>query len=255
MNKGKFGISPAAIAVLAFCFCILRQPTAILLVCGFALAAEKDKWLNRQVLQALILSVEYSLADLVLDWIFGGLSRFFSWVELYRAASAISQTGSVISSILYIAFVVLAALAILQVMKGNEAAVPIVPKAAIDGLSALGHGVAPAPQAPMGGQPYGTPSPQMASVNRAPQAAPMQSASNAVPVPGNKAPQPQMQAASMQSAPNPQVQATPAPQAPGQTASAQDAPKPQAPAAVCPNCSAPLRDDSVFCAECGTKVK
>jgi hypothetical protein len=41
MTKGKFGLSPAAVAVIAFVFSALRQPQSVLLVAGFALLAER----------------------------------------------------------------------------------------------------------------------------------------------------------------------------------------------------------------------
>ena len=53
MTKGKFGLSLAAVAVIAFGFAALRQPQSVLLVVGFALLAERDEWLNRQAMQAL----------------------------------------------------------------------------------------------------------------------------------------------------------------------------------------------------------
>ena len=62
MKKGRFGVSLTAIAAIAFLFTALRQPQSVLLVAGFALLAEKDEWLNRQVLQALLLTIAYYLA-------------------------------------------------------------------------------------------------------------------------------------------------------------------------------------------------
>ena len=59
MTKGKFGISTTAVAVIAFAFAALRQPVAVLLICGFALLAERDEWLNKQTLQSLLLTVTY----------------------------------------------------------------------------------------------------------------------------------------------------------------------------------------------------
>lgn len=68
MTKGKFGLSLAAIAVIAFVFTALRQPQSVLLIAGFALLAEKDEWLNKQSMQALLLTVTYYLAALAADW-------------------------------------------------------------------------------------------------------------------------------------------------------------------------------------------
>ena len=93
MTKGKFGLSPTAVAVIAFGFCALRQPQSVLLVAGFALLAEKDEWLNRQALQALLLAIAYYLAELVTGWICGGLAWLFGWVSLYLSLIHISQTS------------------------------------------------------------------------------------------------------------------------------------------------------------------
>ncbi len=103
MTKGKFGLSLAAIAVIAFGFAALRQPQSVLLVVGFALLAERDEWLNRQAMQALLLTITYYLAELVTGWIFGGLARFFGWVELYGAAGAMGKVGSFVGDALYLA--------------------------------------------------------------------------------------------------------------------------------------------------------
>ena len=83
MKKGRFGVSLTAIAAIAFLFTALRQPQSVLLVVGFALLAEKDEWLNRQVLQALLLTIAYYLAAMILDWIFGGISKFFGYFGVY----------------------------------------------------------------------------------------------------------------------------------------------------------------------------
>lgn len=130
MTKGKFGISTAAVAVIAFAFAALGQPVAVLLVCGFALLAERDEWLNKQTLQSLLLTVTYYLAILVIGWMFGGLSRFFNWVEVYKASSAMSKVNSVVGDIIYVAFIAICVFAILRVLRGQDAGLPILSKMA-----------------------------------------------------------------------------------------------------------------------------
>lgn len=130
MTKGKFGLSLAAVAVIAFGFAVLRQPTSVLLVCGFALLAEKDEWLNKQAMQALLLTIAYYLAELVMGWIFGGLVRFFGWVKLYDAASAMGTAGSFVGDILYLALIVFSVLAALRVLRGEDAGLPFIAKMA-----------------------------------------------------------------------------------------------------------------------------
>lgn len=128
MKKGKFGLSPAAIAVIAFGFCALRQPQSVLLVAGFALLAEKDEWLNRQAMQAVLLTITYYLTILVADWIFGGLATVFGWVEVYRASRFMGDAGTFISGILYLALIALCVFAVLRVARGKDAGLPFISK-------------------------------------------------------------------------------------------------------------------------------
>jgi hypothetical protein len=128
MTKGKFGLSLAAVAVIAFGFAALRQPQSVLLVVGFALLAEKDEWLNRQAMQALLLTIAYYLAELVTGWVFGGLVRLFGLVNLYGAASAMSTVDSFVGDVLYLALIVFSVLAVLRVLRGKDAGLPFLSK-------------------------------------------------------------------------------------------------------------------------------
>ncbi len=130
MTKGKFGLSTAAVAVIAFGFAALRQPTSVLLVCGFALLAEKDEWLNKQAMQALLLTIAYYLAELVTGWIFGGLTRLFGWVKLYGAVNAMGTAGSFVGDVLYLALIVFSVLAAVRVLRGKDAELPFIAKMA-----------------------------------------------------------------------------------------------------------------------------
>lgn len=130
MTKGKFGLSLAAIAVIAFGFAALRQPQSVLLVVGFALLAERDEWLNRQAMQALLLTITYYLAELATGWLFGGLTRFFGWVELYSAAGAMGKVGSFVGDSLYLALIIFSVLAVLRVVRGKDADLPFISKMA-----------------------------------------------------------------------------------------------------------------------------
>lgn len=173
MTKGKFGLSPAAIAVIAFGFAALRQPQSVLLVCGFALLAERDEWLNRQAMQALLLTIVYDLAELVASWIFGGLARVFGWLELYRPVVAVSRAGSFVNGLLYLALMVFSVLAIVQVLRGKDAGLPVLAKmAGGDFAAAIKPGaVAPPHPAPtMHGMPYTPPPPAPPHIPPAPSA-------------------------------------------------------------------------------------
>lgn len=136
MTKGKFGLSLAAVAVIAFGFAALRQPQSVLLVVGFALLAEKDEWLNRQAMQALLLTIAYYLAELVTGWVFGGLARLFGLVNLYGAASAMSTVDSFVDDVLYLALIVFSVLAVVRVLRSKDAGLQFLSKMADGGIAA-----------------------------------------------------------------------------------------------------------------------
>ena len=159
MTKGKFGLSLSAIAVIAFAFAALRQPTAVLLVCGFALLAERDEWLNKQTMQALLVTVTYYLVTLVTDWLFGGLAKFFNWVEVYKAHSAMNTVNTVVGDVIYIAFIALCVFATLRVLRGKDAGLPFLSKmSGGDGAAAFSQ-KAKAQAAPAGYAPPQTAAP------------------------------------------------------------------------------------------------
>ena len=227
MTKGKFGLSTAAIAVIAFGFAALRQPTSVLLVCGFALLAEKDAWLNKQAMQALLLTIAYYLAELVTGWIFGGLARFFGWVKLYDAVSAMGKVGSFVGDVLYLALIVFSVLAALRVLRGKDARLPFIAKMAGGDFTAAikskAGAAAPAQAVP----------PVQAAPVQTQYTPPVQPSA---PVQTQYAP-PAQPAVPMQTPPT-AIQAAPAPAA-----------------GLCPACSAPLHEDSRFCTECGAKTE
>ncbi len=63
MTKGKLGLPLAVVAAIAF----VSAPCGSRWRCccgGIALLAEKDEWLNRQAMQALLLTLAYYIAVL-----------------------------------------------------------------------------------------------------------------------------------------------------------------------------------------------
>lgn len=126
--KGTFGLSLTSIAVIAFGFAMLQQPQSVLLVVGFALLAEKDEWLNHQVLQALLLTIAYYIGATVTGWVFGGLAQLFRLVGIYGAASVMNTVNTVVGRLLYIALIVFALLAVLKVLRGQDAGLPFLSK-------------------------------------------------------------------------------------------------------------------------------
>lgn len=135
MTKGKFGLSLSATAVIAFGFAALRQPTAVLLVCGFALLAEKDRWLNKQTMQALLLTITYYLTTLVTNWVYGGLARFFGWLGINNVQRAVNTFNTFIGDLVYLALIIFAVIAILRVLRGKDAGLPFLAKIADGGMT------------------------------------------------------------------------------------------------------------------------
>jgi hypothetical protein len=145
MTKGKFGLSLSFIAVIAFGFAAFSQPLAVLLICGFALLAEKDEWLNKQVLQSLLLVVFYNLVILVIDLLFDGLTWLLGTMRAYGAQSTMLTVNSFIDGLIYIVLIVFAVIAILRVLRGKDAGIPLLSKLAGGDLS---KAFTPKPQAP-----------------------------------------------------------------------------------------------------------
>ncbi|MEA4816421.1 MAG: zinc ribbon domain-containing protein [Lachnospiraceae bacterium] len=216
MTKGKFGLSLASIAAIAFAFCVFQQPQSVLLIAGFALLAEKEEWLNRQVFQALFLTIAYYITNLVLGWIFRGLARFFGWIEVYKVQNGLLTINSVVSSLLYIALVALSIIAILRLLRGQEANLPFISKFAVGDLTSVFEKPT---KAKTSGQYAAAPPVQNPPLNPQYEAKPQSSVTNT------------------ETSPEIALETTAAAER------------------VCPSCHAPLKEDSKFCTQCGTKVE
>lgn len=128
MEKGKYGVSPVWVAVLAFVFAALNQPVAVLLICGFALLAEKNPWLNRQVLQALFLSAAGFVAGMISDWVFGSLARSFRDITATGGSVVMNSIQLSVTGIVRLVVIVFCIIAILRNLYGKEADLPLAAK-------------------------------------------------------------------------------------------------------------------------------
>jgi hypothetical protein len=120
METGKYGIKLWCYAVAAFIFGVLDLYLGILAVAAFAIIAEKNKWLNNQVIQALLLYLLYWLIILAINWTIGGLGKLFQLVTLYGAASVVGTITNVIKDIIFVAYLVFSVIAVIRCIMGKD---------------------------------------------------------------------------------------------------------------------------------------
>ena len=93
------------------------------LLLGFVIVAEKNEWLTRQVIQAFFLTIIVSVINAVLD-----LLNIFGNVPI--VGTAIGVVFNVISTIVSIVVLVFVIIAMVKVVKGQEANMPLLSKLA-----------------------------------------------------------------------------------------------------------------------------
>ncbi len=118
MKKGHFGLVLCAYPILAFACVILRQPIVCSIMLVLAAFLEKDEWAGRQTFQAWILSLLVSFFSEVVPW---GVSLF----TLSFVSAFLSTVANVFSVIVYLAAIMLSVLAIVRVMRDQEANLPL----------------------------------------------------------------------------------------------------------------------------------
>lgn len=123
MQKGKYGICLWFYALVAFILAFLGQILLGGLLLGFVIVTEKNEWLTRQVIQAFFLSIIVSVINTVLD-----LLNIFGNVPI--VGSIIGVVFNVISTIISIVVLVFVIIAMVKVVKGQEANMPLLNKLA-----------------------------------------------------------------------------------------------------------------------------
>ncbi|NCB29936.1 MAG: zinc ribbon domain-containing protein [Clostridia bacterium] len=124
MLKAEFSLRPGTIAGIAFGFCIMRQPLLVLLVFGYALLVEKDDWINRQVFQALLLSMAYHLADWAVNLIFDGVNGLLRIWGAAQAQNILREVSGFVEGMLFLGLILFAVIAIINVFQGKDASLP-----------------------------------------------------------------------------------------------------------------------------------
>ena len=123
MQKGKYGVCLWFYALVAFILAFLGQVLLGGLLLGFVIVAEKNEWLTRQVIQAFFLTIIVSVINAVLD-----LLNIFGNVPI--VGTAIGVVFNVISTIVSIVVLVFVIIAMVKVVKGQEANMPLLSKLA-----------------------------------------------------------------------------------------------------------------------------
>ena len=123
MTKGKFGIYLWFYAVLAFILVFLGQTLLCGLLLGFAIAAERNEWLSRQVIQAFSLSLAVSLITGILDFVQRALYGLLS--EITYVGSGFNTVFDVLDGIISILVLVLVIIAIIKVAKEQDSRIVV----------------------------------------------------------------------------------------------------------------------------------
>jgi len=143
MEKGKSGITLTFIAAISFIFAATSNTLALVLLVGFTLVYEKNEWLSRQVLQALLVTITVSVIMLLHNIVFDLLATFgadynLSLNQIIRGSSdfqSVTYDGiSIVLSLLSILITrvvrygsyVLYIIGFFKVIKGFDAKLPLI---------------------------------------------------------------------------------------------------------------------------------
>ena len=128
MEKGAFGIKLSAYAVVALVFAFLGQTTLLALLLGFVIVTEKNEWLTRQVMQVFFLVLGLAVISSCLyaarDFVIGMLGwipdlGFISITGIVRTVFDVFEWGFEIAALVF------EILALVKVIKGKEAGIPL----------------------------------------------------------------------------------------------------------------------------------
>lgn len=122
MEKTKLGISVGLMGALLWLVCYYAGYVAALIVAGYILIAEKDEWLKKSAVKAVVLMVVFSLASSIIYLIPNVITCINSFVGLFGGSfyiAFISNFVSMVSNVLEfvekIVFILLAALAFMHI--------------------------------------------------------------------------------------------------------------------------------------------
>ncbi|WMJ22471.1 hypothetical protein RBG61_10800 [Paludicola sp. MB14-C6] len=137
MEKGKYGIYLWFYAVIAFILAFLGQSLLGGLLLGFVIVVEKNDWLTKQVIQAFLLTLFNSVAQLILGWIKIGRIDFSDHGLPWMISNITNGIGAIVNgfiaflgAIVTVAVLVFCIIGIVNVSKGKDANIPLFSKIA-----------------------------------------------------------------------------------------------------------------------------
>lgn len=121
MKKGNTGINLYFFAAFAFILVLIGQTSLCGMLLGFVILAERDEWLTKQVIQAFGLTVCTAFVGKILSSL-----SFFNSIPFI--GPVFYGVFGFISGIVNLLFLILAIIAIVRVMKGTDAGIPLLQK-------------------------------------------------------------------------------------------------------------------------------
>jgi len=143
MTKSVLGLNLSAIAVFTFILSYFAGVEVLVLLLAYALLIERDRWLNKQVFQAIYLKLAYLVAITVISWAFD----FLQWI--FRNAGFTYTIENFVRFLLSVALILVILLAISRVIHGKDADLPFVGHFADLTLDATAKAPEAAPAAPV----------------------------------------------------------------------------------------------------------
>ncbi|MGI6334069.1 MAG: hypothetical protein ACOX1A_05570 [Saccharofermentanales bacterium] len=158
MTKSIFGLKLSAIAILIFVICFFGSIEVLILLGAFALLLEKNRWLTKQAFQALYLKLGYIIALRAVGWVFD----FFRF--LFGRTGFLATTQDIINFLLGLAFLLLVILAVLRLLREEDADVPFFANLADYTMNIVREKAAPVVPKPVPPAPAKVPPPPIAPV-------------------------------------------------------------------------------------------
>lgn len=165
-KKGISGIRLGYLAALAFLFAITGQTVICGLMMLAAIFLEKNEWLGRQTMQALLLRLVFQ----AISWIFSGIYSGLVWLDYIVILTDVFR---VIEAICFLLLCLLGIIGIFNVIKDKEADLPVLSGIAYRAYGRIrpvyaSHNPMQYPQPPIGSPQYHYPPVQQPPMQQPP---------------------------------------------------------------------------------------